>query len=168
MFRICSVEAIEDGTGSWGGRYVAMDITQLILDDHQEQRRLFSLLEQIGDHDTQALAAVWKRLSSLLDVHAEAEELHFYPALLVVGVGEGGRKDAADETEDAIKDHNKIRDAVAEAEKHPLGSPEWRKAVAEANEANGDHMAEEEREGLTDFRLHASLAQRHDLAVLHR
>ena len=30
-----------------------MDITQLILDDHAEQRRLFAIIEQIdaGDHD---------------------------------------------------------------------------------------------------------------------
>ena len=33
------------------------------------------------------------------------------------------------------------------------------------NLANGDHMAEEEREGLTDFRREASLQLRHDLAV---
>ena len=142
-----------------------MDITQLILDDHHEQRRLFSILEQIDDADVAALTAVWGRLSSLLDVHAEAEELFFYPDLLRVGVGEGGRSDAADETRDAVKDHNEIRDAVADAQKETVGTPAWRKAVAAANEANGDHMAEEEREGLTDFRLHADLALRHALAV---
>ncbi len=38
-------------------------------------------------------------------------------------------------------------------------------AVAAANLANSDHMAEEEREGLTDFRRLAGLQQRHDLAV---
>jgi hypothetical protein len=37
--------------------------------------------------------------------------------------------------------------------------------VAAANLANSDHMAEEEREGLTDFRRLASLQRRHDLAV---
>src|SRR5450756_2958585 len=40
-----------------------------------------------------------------------------------------------------------------------------RQRVAGANLANGDHMAEEEREGLTDFRRLAGLQQRHDLAV---
>jgi predicted metal-dependent HD superfamily phosphohydrolase len=38
-------------------------------------------------------------------------------------------------------------------------------AVAKANEANSDHMAEEEREGLTDFRQTARLELRHELAV---
>jgi hypothetical protein len=70
-----------------------------------------------------------------------------------------------DETLDAIGDHNEIRDAVAEAARHPVGGDDWYAAVAAANQANGDHMAEEEREGLTDFRRLAGLRQRHDLAV---
>ncbi len=31
--------------------------------------------------------------------------------------------------------------------------------------SDSDHMAEEEREGLKDFRMHASLQTRHELAV---
>ena len=46
-----------------------------------------------------------------------------------------------------------------------MGTGEWFDAVAAVNEANGDHMAEEEREGLTDFRRFAGLQLRHDLAV---
>ncbi len=37
--------------------------------------------------------------------------------------------------------------------------------MAKANKANGEHMDEEERQGLTDFRRHAPLQVRHDLAV---
>jgi hypothetical protein len=48
---------------------------------------------------------------------------------------------------------------------HAVGGREWWAAVAAVNVANGDHMAEEEREGLTDFRRRASLQLRHDLAV---
>jgi len=146
-------------------RETAMDITQLILDDHHEQRRLFAILEQIDRGDTKALAAIWARLSAFLEVHAEAEERHFYPALLRVGTGAGGKASADDETEDAIKDHNEIRDAVAEVARHELGSAAWRAAVAGANKANSEHMGEEEREGLADFRGHADLALRHELAV---
>lgn len=142
-----------------------MDITQLILDDHHEQRRLFAILDQIEDADTQSLRVVWGRLAAFLEVHAEAEEQLFYPALLKRGEGAGGKPSAAAETKDAIKDHNEIRDAVAEVEKHRPGSAGWRKAVADANEANGDHMAEEEREGLTDFRRNVPLDLRHELAV---
>ena len=142
-----------------------MDITQLILDDHHEQRRLFALLEQVDPSDTGGLGAIWQRLAAFLEVHAEAEEELFYPALLHLGKGVDERHPPEEETEDAIKDHNEIRDAVAEAAHHEVGSDGWFAAVAAANKANGDHMAEEEREGLTDFRRHASLSTRHELGV---
>jgi len=145
-----------------------MDITQLILDDHHEQRRRFSIIEQIAPADTDVLAAVWARLATFLEVHAAAEEKIFYPELLRVGLTAGGAAaaDAAEaETLDAIHDHNDIRDAVAAVAGHRVGSSGWFAAVAAANEANSDHMGEEEREGLTDFRRRASLQLRHDLAV---
>lgn len=142
-----------------------MDITQLILDDHAEQRRLFSILEQIDDADTASLAAVWGRLSAFLEVHAEAEERLFYPALLQWGQGADGKPSPEAETLDAIEDHNELRDAVAAVAGHTVGSANWREAVARANHANSDHMGEEERQGLTDFRQRAPLELRHDLAV---
>src|SRR6266550_1862488 len=98
-----------------------MDITQLILDDHHEQRRLFAILEEIDPADTGTLEAIWARLSAFLEVHAAAG--------------------------------------------HQAGTSEWFAAVAAVNMANGDHMAEEEREGLTDFRRRAGLQLRHGLAV---
>ncbi len=142
-----------------------MDITQLILDDHHEQRRQFAMLEQVDPRDTDTLRALWGRLAAFLEVHAAAEEAIFYPELLRIGTSARRTGQVEDETVDAIQDHNEIRDAVAAAASHPVGSDEWFAAVAAANEANGDHMAEEEREGLTDFRHLASLQRRHDLAV---
>jgi len=142
-----------------------MDITQLILDDHHEQRRLFAILDQIPDAEIAALGAVWHRLATFLETHAKAEEDWFYPALLAAGRTRGAAGKVEAEAEDAIKDHNEIRDAIAAVDQAEIGSARWRKAVAAANKANGDHMAEEEREGLTLFRRKAALAERHELAV---
>ena len=142
----------------------AVDITQLILDDHHEQRRLFAIIEQIDRSDTEALSAVWGRLT-FLEVHAAAEEAIFYPELLKVGIAARRKAGVEGETLDAIHDHNEIRNAVAEAARHSVGSDDWYAAIAGANLANSDHMAEEEREGLTDFRRLAGLQRRHDLAV---
>jgi hypothetical protein len=144
-----------------------MDITQLILDDHAEQRRLFSLIEQIDPTDKAALTAVWSHLSALLDVHAEAEERFFYPTLLKVGeaANDAEGDDAEPETEDAIEDHNALRDAVKAVSKHDIGAKAWVEAVGEANVVNSKHMGEEERQGLTDFRRTADIQTRHDLGV---
>jgi Hemerythrin HHE cation binding domain len=142
-----------------------VDITQLILDDHYEQRRLFAIMDQIDRADTEVLSAVWARLASFLELHAAAEEAIFYPELLQVGIAARRTAGVEEETLDAIHDHNEIRDAVAEVARHPVGSDGWFAAVATTNQVNGDHMAEEEREGLTDFRRLAGLQLRHDLAV---
>jgi len=142
-----------------------MDITQLILDDHHEQRRRFAMLEQIDSADVTALADIWSRLAVFLEVHAAAEEEIFYPELVKLALAPRPLASAEPETLDAIYDHNEIRDAIAAVRPHLVGSQAWRNAVAAVNVANGDHMAEEEREGLTDFRRRVSLAQRHDLAV---
>ena len=144
-----------------------MDITQLILDDHAEQRRLFAILEQIDPKDVDALTKVWGRLSAFLDVHAEAEERFFYPELMKVGksANDAEGNDAGPETEDAIEDHNKLRDAVKAVGRHKVGTKAWIEAVGKANVVNSKHMGEEERQGLTDFRRTASLEWRHDLAI---
>jgi len=142
-----------------------VDITQLILDDHHEQRRRFAMLEQIAPTDTRVLANLWARLAVFLEVHAAAEEEIFYPELLALAIGASPLARAEPETIDAIADHNDIRDSIAAVASHPVGSQGWRDAVAAVNLANGDHMAEEEREGLTDFRRRVSLQKRHELAV---
>lgn len=131
------------------------DITQLILDDHETFRREFAALDDA--EGIEQLRAIWEPLATLLDVHAVAEEAVFYPQLLRRG------DDAEDETVDAIGDHNDIRDGVRAAARHPIGSPQWWDGVWKARTANSEHMAEEEDEGLPDFRRNAPLSLREDL-----
>jgi hypothetical protein len=142
-----------------------MDVSQLILDDHHEQRRLFALLDDVGRDQTEALAALWGRLRTFLELHAAAEEELFYPALLDIGTGARDDGTVEDEVEDVIKDHNDIRDAAAEVDRHPVGSDAWWQAVLEARNANDEHMAEEERDDVADFRRHADPQLRHRLGV---
>jgi hypothetical protein len=122
-----------------------MDITQLILDDHHEQRRRFAILEQIDAADVRSLGEIWDRLAVFLEVHAAAEEAIFYPELVRLAIGPQPLGSAEPETIDAIHDHNEIRDAIAAVTGHHVGTQDWLDAVAEVNRANGDHMAEEER-----------------------
>lgn len=134
-----------------------LDVTALILTDHETLRRQFAALDDARTE--QALSAVWNGLARMLDVHAACEEEIFYPALLKHG------EDAEDETDDAIDDHNKIRDGVREARKHRVGTGDWWQAVGVARTENSKHIAEEEREALADFRKHAPDELREQLAV---
>jgi hypothetical protein len=141
-----------------------VDITELILSDHHEQRRMFAMLDDVDRSDTAILGALWTRLSAMLEVHALAEELYFYPELL--RLGERLRDDTeVEETEDAISDHNDIRDGIRAASGHEVGSAGWWDGVTAARKANDDHMGEEEHEGLVDFRRHVDLETRHRIAV---
>ena len=142
-----------------------MDITQLIMDEHAQQRRLFAAIDDVDPKDVEALGALWTRLKNLLDAHAEAEERFFYPRLMKIGKGGNDAPSAAEETEDAIEDHNDIRDTGEAVQRHAVGSEAWFEAVGACNKANSDHLAEEERQGLTDFRKHATLDERHALGV---
>jgi hypothetical protein len=49
-----------------------VDITDVILRQHDEQRRMFAMLEEWPRDDHEGLAAIWKRLEILLETHAEA------------------------------------------------------------------------------------------------
>jgi len=142
-----------------------MDICDVIQRQHDEQRTEFAILEQWPRDDHEGLAAIWRRLAILLETHALAEEKHFYPQLLALGTGGADAGGVDDEVEDAIGDHNSIRDAVSRAEKASVGSKEWWTAVVDANVANSRHMGEEERQDLADFRQQASLELRHELAI---
>jgi alkylhydroperoxidase family enzyme len=135
-----------------------LDVTELILEDHHTLRQRFAALDDASDRE--ALTVLWTELSNLLEVHAQCEEEVFYPELL-----RQQTEDGRDEAEDAIDDHNKIRDAVREAARHEIGSDEWWSAVGEARTENSKHIAEEEREALPDFRHHAPNDVREQLAV---
>jgi Hemerythrin HHE cation binding domain len=133
------------------------EITALILDDHEAFRRGFARLDDAQGEEQ--MRAAWEPLALHLEIHAEAEETIFYPRLLKRA------GNAEDETEDAIRDHNKIRDGIAEAGRHGVGSDEWWAAVWDTRRENSEHLTEEEDEVLPDFRRHASLQLRAELGA---
>jgi hypothetical protein len=139
------------------------DITTLILNDHGWFREQFARLDYLqgrASTGSAALDRVWRPLADKLDVHAYIEEKIFYPQLLRRGVD-----DPVAETLDAIGDHNDIRDGVRDADAAVVGSAEWWAAVGRTREANDEHMGEEEREGLSDFRRHAPVGLRESLGA---
>ena len=149
-------------------RKVAMmaDITRLILGDHDWFREQFAKLDDLQAQtpvNSRALDRVWRPLADKLDVHAYIEEKIFYPQLL-----RRGADDPEGETLDAIGDHNDIRDGVRDANAARIGTEQWWAAVGRTRQANDDHMGEEEREGLSDFRRHAPIGLREALGRQYR
>ena len=137
------------------------DITMLILADHDWFREQFAKLDDLQAQtpvNQRALERVWRPLADKLDVHAYIEEQIFYPQLL-----KRGTDDAEGETLDAIGDHNDIRDGVRDANAAAIATDEWWAAVGRTRLANDDHMGEEERQGLSDFRRHAPIGLREAL-----
>jgi hypothetical protein len=137
------------------------DITVLIRADHDWFREQFAKLDDLQAQtpvSRSALARVWRTLGDKLDVHAYIEEKIFYPQLL-----KRGTDDPEGETLDAIGDHNDIRDGVRDANAAQVGTEEWWAAVDRTRSANDDHMAEEERDGLSDFRRNAPVGLREAL-----
>ena len=137
------------------------DITDQILAHHEWFREQFVRLDDAkaaAPADADALRAVWDPLATKLDLHALAEEEIFYPQLL-----RRGTEDPEEATLDAIGDHNEIRDGVRDAARHQLASEQWWAAVLETRKANDEHMAEEEREGIADFRANAPAGLREAL-----
>jgi Hemerythrin HHE cation binding domain len=137
------------------------DITMLILADHAWFREQFAKLDDLQAQtpaNRGALDRVWRPLADKLDVHAYIEEKIFYPQLL-----KRGTEDPEGETLDAIGDHNEIRDGVRDANAAQVGTQPWWAAVGRTRLANDDHMGEEERQGLSDFRRNAPLGLREAL-----
>lgn len=134
------------------------DVIRLILDDHETLRHRFAELDGLRD-DPQAAGVLWAGLAALLEVHASAEEKHFYPALLQNVEG------SEEETRDAVSDHDEIRDGIRKAAGAEVGSDGWWEGVHEARDANDEHLAEEERDDLPDFLRAASVDLRQDIGA---
>lgn len=134
------------------------DVIRLILDDHETFRSQFAELERRRDEPHRA-AELWTELAALLEMHASAEETHFYPALLQHVEG------SEDETKDAISDHDEIRDGIRKAAEAEVGSAAWWQGIQDAREANDEHLAEEERDDIPDFLRAASPELRQELGA---
>ena len=133
------------------------EITALVLSEHEVFRREFAALEDVADAD--GLAQAWTSLAARLEVHAAGEEELFYPVLAQES------DEGAEEGTRAVRDHNEIRHAAAAVDEHEVGSDGWWEAVRACREVNGDHMAEEEREFLPEFKASVDDERREELGM---
>ena len=134
-----------------------IDITTLILSEHEAFRRSFTEID--GLTEPSELERRWTELADALEVHAAGEEEVFYPQLLQQV------DDSQGDTRHAVHDHNEIRDAVRAVAGHQLGGEDWWEAFRSAREATVEHLGEEEADVLPPFRESVSSEQRDELGM---
>ena len=117
-----------------------LDITSLIMDDHEWFRRQFARLDDAADNDE--LAAIWAPLATRLDTHAQAEETIFYPACRALR-----DEDARRIVGESMEEHTIVKRLIKELA--PLdGSDERFQAKATVLKESVEHHAGEEESDL--------------------
>ena len=107
-----------------------MLVTDLIAQDHRNFERLFAELEEAPPPAREIL----ERLVQELDVHAQAEEAVFYPAV----------RQASRRIDDAEAGHEHMRALIAATTAAVPGSRDFADAVLQLKEAVLNHAMEEE------------------------
>jgi hypothetical protein len=138
------------------------DIIELILFDHERILRLQTALSDVARYyrdagSAWALASIWDRLAALIEIHTEAEEEICYLAMF--GTSRAGQA----HMQEAIADHDDIREAFGEARLLPVGSAAWWRAVKAALSTWVEQIDREEQGVLADFARRAGRAQRDKL-----
>lgn len=150
-----------DGAADPSGDGDVADITELVLAGYQRVLLLWQALLDArrsgGDWGSaRAVATVWDRLADMLDLHAAAQEEICYPFMFETS------PQAVAQMEDAAADLDRIREAVAEARLHRVGSRSWWRAVEAALSARVAYFDHREEGILVDFcsRADSSARQR--------
>lgn len=114
-----------------------MNPFEMLRDEHRTARGLVESLSS-GDDDARR-EELFQKLSTQLDVHAQIEEDHFYPALR----DEIGADDAL---EDGREEHDKIRALLESMSGQSIGSEDWNESLALLRKTLDHHVKEEEDE----------------------
>jgi len=98
------------------------------------------------------LGSVWERVAEFIEFHIDAEEEICY--LAVFRTAQGG----LEQMDDAIADHDDIREALLEARLHAVTSQVWWQAVTAVLRTCRGQLARYERGPLAEFGLQADPA----------
>jgi hemerythrin superfamily protein len=115
-----------------------MKIYEAIIEDHNVQRNLCDqLLKTAGASDERK--KLWDKLKKELEVHAVAEERHFYSALI----------DTDKMQEDArhgMAEHHEMDDLIQELEDSDMTSASWMETIGKLIEKVNHHLKDEEND----------------------
>jgi hemerythrin superfamily protein len=116
----------------------AMNIIEMLKQDHQEAAAMMDQIEAAGEGDPSVMT-MFNQLKQALTLHTQIEEQIFYPAL-----------QSNDQTEDQIsesfEEHQEVKDMLAEMSGLQAGNDEFMGMMSDLRDAVEHHVEEEEDE----------------------
>ncbi len=113
-----------------------MKIYEAIRNDHDIQRALLDKLTQTSG-DTKERTQIFKELRMELELHANAEEHHFYKPLIPVDMMQ-------EHARHGIAEHHEIDELIEQLEKTEKDSSAWLKIAKDLKEKVEHHLEDEE------------------------
>jgi hemerythrin superfamily protein len=114
-----------------------MDALELLKQDHKKVMDLFEEAEKAGDEKKQR--AVFEKIKTELEVHAQIEESVFYPAVKK-------NEELKDMVLESLEEHKQVKTLLREMDNLGEGSEKFEPKLKVLQE-NVEHHAEEEEEG---------------------
>tara|TARA_Y100001963_G_C6726542_1_gene421739 strand:- start:706 stop:1140 length:435 start_codon:yes stop_codon:yes gene_type:complete len=137
-----------------------MNIFESIRKDHDTQRELLDQLVQTTG-DTDKRDTIFKKLKKELEVHADAEERHFYKPLISDDMMQ-------EKARHGIAEHHEIDELIEKLEDTDYDSSAWLKYAKDLKEKVEHHLEDEEH---SFFQLAGKVfnqTQKEDLAKKYR
>ncbi len=115
-----------------------MNIYEAIKKDHDIQRDLCrKLVETSGDSEQRK--SIWRELKMELQVHAVAEERHFYKPLI-------STDKMQEDARHGMAEHHEMDDLIEELDDTDMSSPHWLATAEKLKEKVEHHLKDEEKE----------------------
>ena len=137
-----------------------MNIFESIRKDHDTQRELLDQLVQTTG-DTKKRDTIFKKLKKELEVHADAEERHFYKPLISDDMMQ-------DKARHGIAEHHEIDELIEKLEDTDYDSSAWLKYAKDLKEKVEHHLEDEEHSFFQLAGKVFSQTQKEDLAKKYR
>lgn len=115
-----------------------MNIFESIREDHEKQRTLAELLTKTSG-DSEGRDELFQRLKRELEVHAIAEERHFYTPLISDELTQ-------EKARHSIAEHHEIDELIKKLEETDYSDPGWVATAKKLHEQVVHHLDEEEHE----------------------
>ncbi len=114
-----------------------MDIFELIKADHRKVEKIFSELQ--STNSSKKLDQGFKQLYQELNLHAQVEELTFYPSIR-------NYEGTEELLEEAEEEHTEVKVMLEQMKSIDSSSAEFKEKISQLKEAVQHHVQEEENE----------------------